>query len=207
MPLKCNQIAPCRQTHIYKVGRIHGNTLCREHSGIIQCVPCRTSSGWTWNVIHNAGHVIRPYLLQTRGRHVHTMTTYTHCTHHHITTANGIRSTADTMTAARHHHRNTPEHVAEVLPPRSRTTNGSTTRHDTPTFHAIHGHNGRGPHCRPQRTKKAPHGFFPVGVGYNFLFCYKFHDFFCGFSFSRFQKFCFGKSAVYFWYVLFCLIV
>lgn len=162
------------------------------------------------------------------------MTTYTHCTPHHMTTANGIRSTADTMTAApqpperdRQIFRTRPRfavlrhaltstnndsgtsgtqatierqhpatrynfHPGSVppSPPRHDCRNVSTSgrhvphvlqlsrhavsvptstrqprpRHDTPTFHAIHGHNVRGHHCRTHGTKKAPRGRFSGGA-------------------------------------------
>lgn len=54
--------------------------------------------------------------------------------------------------------------------------------------------------------KKSPHtGVYPVGV--TFLFSYKFHYLIGGFTITRTDKFCFGKSAVYFWDVLFGLMV
>ena len=78
----------------------------------------------------------------------------------------------------------------------------ATTR---PRFTPRHGHNVRGPIDASTAQKKPPHGRLRCG-GY-FLFGYKFHYLLCGFSFSRFQKFCFGKSAVYFLDVLFGLMI
>lgn len=135
---------------------------------------------------HRAGGMAAP----CRARHTSVLVA-AHVAIRHLTTSDGIRSTADTITAApdttttwRTSSRPDITHgmtSAFQLPTATRPatvaaasgrhahrrphTATRTPRPHTATFHAHHGHNVRGPHCRTHGTKKSPHaGVFRWGL-------------------------------------------
>lgn len=177
---------------------INGSTSCRTRHDITT-TPGRPHSNFQLPHVRPRGSSSdtatyhRGSTTTTRTRHAHVQTSNCRTCHTSTSTTRGHAATI--RPTPRTHAKMERQHPAT----RSNFHTGSGQPSTTATYGPIrpHVHNG---------TKKAPTRAFPVG-GYNFLFCYKFHYLICGFSFSRFQKFCFGKSAVYFWYVLFGLMI